>query len=272
MKYIEEALKKLKTIDETYSATDELISKVTEIVNHCHNKSPLTTKQYTIKYIVSLITDYNPENFDSFESFFFLAQEALDSSLMTDSDIYYNENSCKLFWKDIYEAIIKDNLINLKTEDDKELETVKDDLYDWTCGDSYEDSLSKTTLNYIKSHLESSSDSFYRIETTGFTIKKNTKIGDIITFDRYRSFAKGEDGFNSTYGDFMSCDESNCICLKTQGEVNIFDVYKYITNPEEENQQEVLIKGKFKIINISMIETEWGDGGEIPLYTIQFIN
>ena len=68
----------------------------------------------------------------------------------------------------------------------------------------------------------------------------------------------------------MSCDEYNCICLKTQGKVNIFDVYKYITNPEEENQQEVLIKGKFKIIDISTIETEW-NGEEIPLYIIQSV-
>ena len=259
-------------IESSYTATNELISKVTDIVNHCHNKSPIINLQYTIKYIVSLITDYDSKIFDNFDSFFQWAQDGLGTSLMTDSDIYYDDNSCELFWKEIYEAIIKNDLINLnlKTEDDDELEIVKDDLYNWTCGNSYKNSLSKTTISYIKSHLESSTDSFYRVETQGFTIKNNVKIGDIITFGRYRSFAKGENGFNSVYGDFMSCDEYNCICLKTQGKVNIFDVYKYITNPEEENQQEVLIKGKFKIIDISTIETEW-DGEEIPLYIIQSV-
>ena len=162
-------------------------------------------------------------------------------------------------------------------------EDVKDKFFDWQLGGKeFNDVFSSDDVEYMKNHLVTIATSIYRCEIRDKDFIKSLKVGDIVKYDRPRSFSKDESGFIDVlfmWDDAYNEDES-IVCFKTQGPVNIFDAdkefelnYKDITNDDFgctlNTQKEIFSLGTFKIVEKTQVYDDYAET-YYPLFIIEF--
>lgn len=143
--------------------------------------------------------------------------------------------------------------INEVLEDNLD-EDVNRSFPEWQFGaKSFAKAFPQEDIEYMDNHQTVSSHPLYRCNT----IEGSYKIGDTITFDRYRSFSKGAQGFNATLenvGVYFSPEE--CWCMQTRGKVSYFDATKVVNSILYQHQKEVLVKGTFKVVDITTFHSK----------------
>lgn len=111
-------------------------------------------------------------------------------------------------------------------------------------------------LKWIKNNMETyKSKTFYRLEQERFTARK-LEIGDTFSFQGdLRSFAGSIQGRKEIERNIAEFDNiKDYVIFKTVGEQKAFDVNKFINNQYFENQDEYILGGKFKVIDMHEIK------------------
>ena len=134
-------------------------------------------------------------------------------------------------------------------------------LYDFIAGGwSVEDIFDEEDIEYMNNNLTTCKD-IYRIEV--FNVR-DYKIGDVVEFNNYRSFTKDYETLQKMIkydvGDFLTPGKDACEIFNIKDAVKCFDISKY-----NKEQEEVLVKGTFKVINIKHMKI---DGVDIPIYVL----
>ena len=159
-------------------------------------------------------------------------------------------------------------------------EDLESDYYRWQAGgEEFEKVFSQEAIDYMNANETTIKQSIYRCEYQDKNRK--LKVGDIITFNRFTSFSKYKSGFYDVmymWDDANQDQNKELICFKTAGNVKVFDIEKefnlnYKNNDDEfgtslDTQQEIFVKGKFKIIAKQKVYDEYEDMYH-PLYIIE---
>lgn len=160
-------------------------------------------------------------------------------------------------------SIDNKNPTNSKNINEYLNEDIDDKLQRWQLGgENFEDIFDAEDIKHFDSNIQVTDGHLYRCQKD----IQHLKVGDVLDFDRYRSFSKSEQGFYDVM--FMADDSSeDFICLKTQGEVSYFDTKnKYTLDIHSDDyefgssldtQEEVFVKGKFKVVKEEEVYDEY---------------
>lgn len=131
-------------------------------------------------------------------------------------------------------------------------EDFKTDLDFYIAGGYSIKDFSEDTQDFINSHTQITTWPLYRFDSL---TPKNLTLGSEIQLDDFKSFSMSEKGRDRVWEDIQENekDTSNYCLLKTSGRVRCFDIKKYSSNTNYSYQDEVLARGRFKIIKID----EW---------------
>ena len=131
-------------------------------------------------------------------------------------------------------------------------EDFKTDLDFYIAGGYSIKDFSEDTQDFINSHTQITTWPLYRFDSL---ISKNLTLGSEIQLDDFKSFSMSEKGRDRVWEDIQENekDTSNYCLLKTSGRVRCFNIKKYSSNTNYSYQDEVLARGRFKIIKID----EW---------------
>lgn len=129
---------------------------------------------------------------------------------------------------------------------------VKIDIQEYVdgTGENFTAYAEEKTIDFVKNHMEESTNVFYRVEQERFTAK-NLNEGDIFSFnDDIRSFSNSEESMYDIFNQFEEIDPNHeYVIFETQGKVNHFPVDKYIDHNQFAEQKESLLNGKFEVVN-----------------------
>ena len=150
--------------------------------------------------------------------------------------------------------------------------SLENKFYRWQLGgETFDTIFSKEDMQYMKKHTSTINTPIYRCEMLKDNNNKNLKVGDVITYDRFRSFSKDKDGFYDVmfmWDDAIEDEQDDVVCFKTNGPVTIFDCdnefnlkYDEITSDDFGNnlntQKEIFVEGKFKVIKKEKIYDDY---------------
>ena len=140
-------------------------------------------------------------------------------------------------------------------QDDNKVEIPEDvqaDIQEYVngTGENFTAFAEEETIDFVKEHMEESTDTFYRVEQERFTAK-NLEEGDVFSFkDDIRSFSNGEESMYDILNQSEEIDPSHeYVIFETQGEVKHFPVDKYLESNQFAEQKESLLNGKFEVVS-----------------------
>lgn len=164
--------------------------------------------------------------------------------------------------------------------------SLENKFYRWQAGgEHFNDVFSDEDIEYMREHISTINTPIYRCELLSDNNNKNLKVGDIINYDRFRSFSKDEQGFYDVmfmWDDVVEDEHDEVVCFKTAGQVKIFDVEKEFDLKYDDlvdddfgktlnTQKEIFVEGKFKVIKKEEIYDDYYEVNHI-LYTIEQID
>ncbi len=135
------------------------------------------------------------------------------------------------------------------------------------------EALEDSDVKYIEDNMESTSEPLYRVEESKFTSQRLTEPGQEFSFTNdLRSFTRSEevaDSFMDENDDYNYAYHRDPVIFKTTGTTQHFSVEDY-AKAYPVDQQESIVGGKFKVVDISTHTTK--DGQTIPMYTIEQVS